>query len=107
MVRELWEPTEAFEVVADQVMGPFFREFTEALRSFMPKGIAVEEERMVLSALSILSIVLYFNFARVAVTRITGREYDPAFKARLVEHIVEFSLKGLGESQRAALLGLS
>jgi hypothetical protein len=45
--------------------------------------------------LSIFSQVLYFNFARVPVTRITGREYDPAFRAQLVEHITAFSLKGL------------
>jgi hypothetical protein len=44
-------------------------------------------------------MVLYFNFARVAVTRITGREYDEAFKTRLVEHITGFALAGLGVSE--------
>jgi len=105
MVRELWEPTEALEVVADQVMGPFFREFTDTLRLLMPKGIGVEEERMAFSALSILGMVLYFNFARVAVTRITGCEYDLAFKNRLVAHIVRFSCGGL-DGIRTRRLGL-
>ncbi len=45
-------------------------------------------------------MVLHFNFARVAITRITGRQYDPAFKAQLVEHIVEFSLKGIGAKEK-------
>jgi len=60
----------------------------------MPEGQG--EEHLMLNLLSIFAMVLYFNFARVAVNRITGREYDPSFKARLVEHIVEFSLNGLG-----------
>jgi hypothetical protein len=44
-------------------------------------------------------MVLYFNFARVAVSRLTGREYDTAFRARLVEQITQFSLKGLDASE--------
>jgi hypothetical protein len=34
-----------------------------------------------------------------AVSRLVGRRYDPAFKAQLVDHITEFSLRGLGESE--------
>jgi len=105
MIREVDQPSEAFELVADQVIQPFFKELADTLCPFMSEGLG--EERLMLNILSILAVVLYFNVARVAVTRITGCEYDPAFKARLVEHIVEFSLKGLGESQRAALRGLS
>jgi hypothetical protein len=41
-------------------------------------------------------MVLYFNFARVAVSRLTGRKYDTAFRALLVEQITQFSLRGLG-----------
>jgi len=43
-------------------------------------------------------MVLYFNFARVAVSRLTGREYDALFRTHLVEHIIGFSLAGLGTS---------
>jgi hypothetical protein len=31
----------------------------------------------------------------VAVSRLTGSEYDETFKARLVDHITRFSLHGL------------
>ena len=98
MVRELGEPSEAFELVAEQVMRPFFKELAEGLGPVMPEGIA--EERMMLNILSMFAVVLYFNFARVAVTRITGREYDEAFKAQLVEHVIKFSHKGLGGSEK-------
>ena len=101
MARELGQPTEAFELVAKHVMRPFFIELADTLRSFLPGGLT--EERLMLNVFSMFATVLYFSFAQVAVTRITGREYDAAFKARLVEHITEFSVKGLGGIEKGAL----
>jgi AcrR family transcriptional regulator len=101
MARELAQPTEAFELLAQRVIRPFLGELAVMFRSFMPEGLG--EERLMLNILSIFAMVLYFNFARLAVTRITGRQYDSDFKAQLVEHIMEFSLKGLGLGQGGAL----
>ena len=101
MARELAQPTEAFELLAEEVIQPFFKELAEIFGTFMPKELA--EERLMLNILSIFAMVLYFNFARVAVSRITGRRYDSTFKARLVEHIMDFSLKGLGLDEKGAL----
>jgi AcrR family transcriptional regulator len=98
IVRELGQPTEAFKLVADEVMRPFFRQLADMLRPTLPKGL--DKEGLMLNILSMFAIVLHFNFARAAVTRMTGREYDEAFKARLVEHITEFSLNGLGGHQQ-------
>ena len=100
MARELGQPTEAFELVAEQVIRPFVKELADTLRSLMPGGLT--EERLMLNVLTIIATVLYFSFAHVAVTRITGREYDVAFKAQLVEHITEFSVKGLGGIEKEA-----
>lgn len=94
MVRELGRSTEAFELVAEEVMRPFFKRLADMLHPAMPEESG--KEGLILNVLSIFALVLYFNFARVAVTRITGREYTRAFKTRLVEHITEFSLTGLG-----------
>jgi hypothetical protein len=94
MVRELGRSTEAFELVAEEVMRPFFKRLADMLRPAMPERL--EKEHLTLNVLSIFAVVLYFNFARLAITRITGREYTRAFKAQLVEHITEFSLTGLG-----------
>jgi AcrR family transcriptional regulator len=93
MTREMTQPTAAFEQVAEQVIQPFFKELADKLRSVLPRDQGEEQE--MLNVFSIFGMVLYFNFARVAVSRLTGREYDSAFKARLVEQITEFSLKGL------------
>ncbi|MBW1765930.1 MAG: CerR family C-terminal domain-containing protein [Deltaproteobacteria bacterium] len=101
MARELAQPTKALELVAEQIMGPFFQKLADKLRVFMPENLG--EECLKLNILSVFAVVLYFNFARVAVTRITGREYDPDFKARLMEQIIQFSLKGLGGSEKGDL----
>jgi AcrR family transcriptional regulator len=100
MSRELGGPTEAFELVADEIMRPFLKELAHMLRAGLPGEI--ERESLMLKLLSIFSMVLYFNFAREAVSRITGRQYDQSFKELLVEHIVEFVQKGLGEKQQEA-----
>ena len=98
MIRELIQPTEAFELLAGEVLRPFFKELADTLRPFMPEGLG--NEGLMLNVLSMFSMVIYFNFARIVVSRITGREYDAAFKDRLVEQIVEFSLNGLGGGKR-------
>ena len=95
---ELAQPTEAFELVADQVLRPLFNNLLDDLRTVMPDEI--EEEQLALNAFSILAMVLYFNLARPFISRFTGYTYDETFKARLVDHIVEFSLNGLGANNR-------
>jgi AcrR family transcriptional regulator len=94
MTREMTQPTKAFEHVAEQVIQPFFKEVLERLESVSPDKVG--EEEMLLNIFSIFAMVLYFNFARVAVSRVTGRTYDPSFRAQLVEQITQFSLRGLG-----------
>ncbi|MEJ2235437.1 MAG: CerR family C-terminal domain-containing protein [Syntrophobacterales bacterium] len=97
MTREMTQPTRAFELVAQEVIQPFFKDFADTLRSV--QSYEVGQEQMLLNTFSIFSMVLYFNFARVAVSRLTGREYNTAFRARLVEQISQFSLQGLGVSE--------
>jgi AcrR family transcriptional regulator len=94
MTREMTQPTKAFEHVSEQVIQPFFQEVVERLDSVSPNKVG--EEEMLLNIFSIFAMVLYFNFARLAVSRLTGRTYDPSFRAQLVEQITQFSLRGLG-----------
>ena len=94
MTREMTQPTKAFKHVAENVIQPFFKEILEQLESVSPDKVS--EEEMLLNIFSIFAMVLYFNFARGAVSRLTGRKYDPSFRAQLVEQITQFSLRGLG-----------
>jgi len=97
MVREQAEPSEALELIIREVMQPFFREIAGLLHGYLPEG--VEDDALRLSLLSMFSQILYFSFARAAVTRITGQKYDERFKARLCHHIVGFCLHGLGAAK--------
>jgi hypothetical protein len=94
MTRELDQPGEAFDLVVEEIMRRHHSELGNLLRSIAPQE--VDKESLTLQIMSINAMVHYFNFARLAITRLTGREYDSSFKARLVEHITEFSLHGLG-----------
>jgi hypothetical protein len=95
---ELAQPTEAFELVADQVLQPLFNNLLDDLRTVMPDE--TDGEQLALNAFSILAMVLYFNLARPFISRFTGYTYDDTFKARLVHHIVDFSLNGLAANPK-------
>ena len=90
---ELTQPTEAFELVVEQVFRPLFGKLLEDLRKVMPES--TDENKMVLNVFSILSMVLYFNFARPLITRFVGSSAGPDLETRLVDHIVQFSLNGV------------
>ena len=91
---EMAKPTKAFKMIADHALRPLFDSLFEDLRSVLPDHI--EEEKLSLNIFSVFAMVLYFNFARPVISSVTGCEYDAAFKERLVDHIVGFSINGLG-----------
>lgn len=91
---EMAKPTDAFKMVTDQALRPLFDNLLKDLRSAMPDDI--EEEKLALNIFSVFAMVLYFNFARPLISSFTGCDYDTAFKKRLVDHIVDFSINGLG-----------
>lgn len=95
---ELAQPTDAFEMVVGQALRPLFESLQKDLRSVMPADI--KEEQLSLHIFSIFAMVLYFNFARPLISNITGYDDTDDFKNRLIDHIVRFSLNGLGACQR-------
>ncbi|MEA2014869.1 MAG: CerR family C-terminal domain-containing protein [Thermodesulfobacteriota bacterium] len=99
MIREITKPTEAFEIVMGETMKPSMEGLGKVLQPYLSEGI--DEERTLLNILSIFSIVLYFNFARLPVSKVIGHAYDQPFKDRLVQHIVDFSLSGLPLKENA------
>ena len=93
MIREINNPTEAFEYAADHTLRPLFRYLQQYLKPSSPEHS--NEESLTLDILSIFGMLLYFNYSRPMITRITGKRYDSAFKKRLIHHLVRFSLHGL------------
>jgi len=98
MIREMAKPGLATDMLVDEVIKPFFGEVAGMLPPFLPKG--AERERVMLNIVSIFAMVIYFNFARLPIMRVTGEEYDDLFKDRLVKHIVRFCLTGLDMDQK-------
>jgi TetR/AcrR family transcriptional regulator, regulator of cefoperazone and chloramphenicol sensitivity len=94
--REMDHPTEAAETVHEQSMKPFFSRLAEIMLPLLPEKVSAEQ--VMLNILSIFGLVLHYQIAREGISRITGRPYDAALKAQLVEHITRFSLTGLGQS---------
>ncbi len=91
--RELMDPGEALNMVVGEVIGPYIRELTGLIRK--NTGKTVSNERMKLTVLSILGIILYFSFSRPVVSQVMGREYDESFKSDLISHITAFALNGI------------
>lgn len=65
---ELVQPTEAFELVVEQVFRPLFTNLLQDFKNVMPDTL--DEKQMVLNVFSILALVLYFNFARPLIYRV-------------------------------------
>lgn len=93
MIREMARPTEAFEMVIGDVIGPFHGKLAELIRPFMAREMG--QVALLLYVQSIIGLVIHFNFSRNPVMRVTGMEYDDRFKDELVNHVVQFSLNGL------------
>ena len=98
IVRELNNPTEAFELAADQTLRPLFKKLYGLLESFALED--VDEDNLSFDILSIFGIILYFNYSRPMVSRITGKSYDADFRTRLIEQMVRFSSNGLSVKGR-------
>lgn len=93
MLRELTHPTEAIKMVVEEVIRPMHHEIRELIRPSLPKSINIEQ--VTLSIFSIISMILYFGFAQPVVSLVMGQEFDPAFKSRVIDHIVSFAMDGI------------
>ncbi|MCF8032967.1 MAG: CerR family C-terminal domain-containing protein [Desulfarculaceae bacterium] len=91
--REMGNQSGVFKLLAQESMVPFMDLVVRLWQRCLPRPMAVESLELI--ALSIFSQVLYFNFARPAVSLVTGREYDTEFVEQLVDHITNFALHGL------------
>jgi AcrR family transcriptional regulator len=98
--REMDQPSEAADLVHEQAMQPFFAKLAAILRPLLPQEFT--DEQVMLNIMSVFALVLNFQIAREGVSRNMGRPYDAALKAQLVEHIVRFSLTGLGQGSTPA-----
>ena len=90
---EMAQPTAAFAIVMDEVLRPLFEDLMEDLRPVMSPD--VQEEQFFLNTFTIMTMIMYFNYARPLIAGISGCEYNQD-KSRLIDHIVEFTINGMG-----------
>lgn len=93
IAREMSRPSEAFQIVAKEALEPMADLMIGLVGSFLLPNM--DPLTLRLNGLSIFALNMYFNFARMVVTHVTGREYDEQFLDRLEDHLVSFILHGL------------
>ena len=92
IVREMYSPTEAFELAANETLRPLFETLYGLLKPSLYNGL---EGNLTFDIMSIFGIVLYLNYSRPMISLITGKAYDDTFKTLLIDHMVRFSVNGL------------
>lgn len=93
MLRELTHPTEAVNIVVSEVIRPMHHDIRELIRPSLPETVNLEQ--LTLSIFSIISMILYFEFARPVVSLVMNQEFDLQFKSRVIDHIVSFTMDGI------------
>lgn len=94
IAREMAQPTEAYDLILNKAQRPLFELMVRLLQPHLPPGLPMEQ--MGLYIFSIFAQVLHANFARTLVSRLMKQPYNQKLSDSLVEHIVQFSLKGMG-----------
>ena len=99
IMREVSSPGEAFQKLAEGALNPSLLRGVALLERALPHKFS--EERLQLICLSIFAQVIYFNFARPVVSSVTGHDYNSRFTDMLIEHITDFTLRGLRVEEQA------
>jgi AcrR family transcriptional regulator len=93
IMREMVSPTEVFEIMIEKQMRPFVEDVSQLLARAI--GLDAVTDRLRLCAISLMAQGVYFNSTKPAVSRITGRTFDDAFIAELVEHVTRITMVGI------------
>jgi len=82
----------AADILVDELAVPLHNLLKEKLRQSCP---AIPEDRLSLCISSISGQIFHFVRAKDVIQALTGREYDENFLRTLVDHITDFSCRGL------------
>jgi len=93
MLRELTHPTEAISIVIEEIIRSMHHDIRELLWPFFSEKVDLEQ--LTLSIFSMISMILYFEFARPVVSLVMDPEFDSQYKSRVIDHIVSFTMNGI------------
>jgi AcrR family transcriptional regulator len=92
MARELAHPTEALDMMIQEVHYPLFKMLSQRLSPYLsPEALS----RLPMYMMSFSGQIMQFSLGRHLIESLTGKPYDDDFLEFLVNHIVDFSLKGM------------
>jgi AcrR family transcriptional regulator len=92
--EEMSEDGVATDILFRELVSPINKALKDAMRRARP---GLSDEKISLCIASIIGQVFHFIRARGMVKRVMGCGYSREFIDRIVEHITDFSLKGMGD----------
>ncbi|MDF1553557.1 MAG: CerR family C-terminal domain-containing protein [Deferrisomatales bacterium] len=92
--QEMAAPGPAFAYLVENIVEPNHRALREMILRAAP---GLTEEQALRCVASVFGQMLHFVRARRMLERLSGRAYDEALVDELCEHVVRFSLGGIGE----------
>jgi AcrR family transcriptional regulator len=90
--RDMSEGGMVTDILIEEMVAPVHKILKDAVRRARPD---LSEEKISLCIISIGGQMFHFVRAREIIKRVTGHEYSKKFLNKVVEHIIEFSLKGM------------
>ncbi len=93
LMREIGDPGPAYHLLLDRVIRPTHELFRDLIRGVRPD---MDEARATLCAGSLIGQILHFVRARRVLEDLLGRPYDRDLVEAIVEHVVCFTLRGIG-----------
>lgn len=97
--REMSHPGIATDIMVKEIAAPLHRALKDAIRRARPH---LPDEKISLCIISVTGQMFHFVRAREVVKRVVGRGYTREFVDEVVEHITEFSLRGIGQEELKA-----
>ena len=91
--RDMSEGGIITDILIEEMVAPVHMILKDAITRVRPD---LPEDKISLCIISIGGQMFHFIRAREIIRRITGKEYNIEFLKRIVDHIIDFSLKGIG-----------
>ena len=100
MAKEMGEPTRAFDNMVKEAMRPLNELLASIVKNMV--GTTLSEERILLCCTSIIGQCVYYYNSRYITQLFRQDMSSPEVIERIADHILRFSLKGLGHYSEAA-----
>lgn len=94
IAREMGQENEVADFIFENGPRMLFERLTVLLMPHMPPGTDIMQQ--CLNLFSLIGQLLHFSFGRRLISRWSDREYNEQFVDLVTEHIVQFTLKGMG-----------